>query len=122
MTRSAHPAGPSHGHVLPGHDPAGPPLGLDLLNPLIWPANTERVDGELRAAGIGVTELAQRYGTPAFVLDTDDLRQRASTYAAAFAGGDVFYAGKAFLSTAASSASSEPSLIEGMAKSNRRAP
>ena len=50
--------------------------------------------------GRDVRDLAAEYGTPLFVLDEDDFRARA----AAFRDGvrraaDVFYAGKAFLST-----------------------
>jgi diaminopimelate decarboxylase len=48
---------------------------------------------------VPVSKLVAEHGTPVFVLDTDDLRQRARSYADAFAGADVFYAGKAFLCT-----------------------
>ena len=101
MTRSAHPAGPSHGHPVPGGDGAVPPADLNRLNPLIWPDKTHRdADGALVVGGVSVTELASTQDTPAFVLDTDDLRTRARTWAEAFEDGQVFYAGKAFLSTA----------------------
>ncbi|MDQ2958124.1 MAG: diaminopimelate decarboxylase [Actinomycetota bacterium] len=99
MSRSAHPAGPSHGHVLAGNEPAAP-VEVNELNPRIWPIGARRgATGELSIGQLPVTELATRFGTPAFVLDTEDLRERARTYAAAFVGGDVFYAGKAFMST-----------------------
>jgi diaminopimelate decarboxylase len=55
------------------------------------------VDGELHLAGRPVTELAREHGTPLFVLDEADFRGRADEFAAAFAGGDVHYASKAFL-------------------------
>ena len=101
MSRSAHPAGPSHGHRLAGYQPPPRPADPNLLNPLIWPVNASRDgSGELVLGGVPATALAARFRTPAFVLDTGDLRARARTYAAAFAGADVFYAGKAFLSTA----------------------
>ncbi|HJQ02364.1 MAG TPA: diaminopimelate decarboxylase [Jatrophihabitans sp.] len=101
MSRSAHPAGPSHGNRLSDYRPPPRPADPNAVNPLIWPANAGRDDaGELMVGGVPASTLAARFGTPAFVLDTDDLRARARTYAAAFAGGDVFYAGKAFLSTA----------------------
>ena len=45
-----------------------------------------------------------------FVLDTDDLRQRARDYVAAFDGGDVYYAGKAFLCTAVAALLAEEGL------------
>jgi diaminopimelate decarboxylase len=101
MSRSAHPAGPSHGHRLGGFEPPAPPVEPNALNPLIWPGNASRgTSGELTIGGVPAGALVAEFGTPAFVLDTEDLRARARTYAAAFAGGDVFYAGKAFLSTA----------------------
>ncbi|HTZ45673.1 MAG TPA: diaminopimelate decarboxylase [Jatrophihabitans sp.] len=101
MSRSAHPAGPSHGHPLPGGDPFGPPEDLNRLNERIWPDGAGRAEsGELVVAGLPAPELAREFGTPAFVLDTADLRRRAGTWADAFADGDVYYAGKAFLCTA----------------------
>jgi diaminopimelate decarboxylase len=101
MSRSAHPAGPSHGLQLSGIEAPPKPAEPSALNPLIWPATARRQpSGELTLGGVSVTELAAEYGTPAYLLDTDDLRARARGYARAFAGGDVFYAGKAFLSTA----------------------
>ena len=100
MSRSAHPAGPSHGHMLPGAPAVGVPADVNGLDARIWPRTAARVDGELNLAGVPVTALAAAHGTPAFLLDTADLRDRARTYADAFAGADVFYAGKAFLCTA----------------------
>jgi len=46
---------------------------------------------------VRLTALAGRYGTPAYVLDELDVRQRCRTYAAALSGAEVAYAGKAFL-------------------------
>ncbi|HEX4728462.1 MAG TPA: diaminopimelate decarboxylase, partial [Jatrophihabitans sp.] len=101
MSRSAHPAGPSHGRQLAGIEAPPRPAEPNTLNPAIWPATAQRLSsGELALGGLSATELAAEYGTPAYLLDTEDLRARARGYAKAFAGGDVFYAGKAFLSTA----------------------
>jgi diaminopimelate decarboxylase len=99
MSRSAHPAGPRHADVLPSASAHGAPESLGALNPVIWPTNAQRVGGELVIGGVPVTRLASEQGTPAFILDSDDLRARARGYAAAFEGADVFYAGKAFLCT-----------------------
>jgi diaminopimelate decarboxylase len=100
MSRSAHPAGPRHADVLP-HDHVGaPPADLNALDPAIWPRNlTRRDDGVVTIAGHDVRDLAGRFGTPLFALDEEDLRARCRTYVEAFAGADVFYAGKAFLCT-----------------------
>nr|WP_108925301.1 diaminopimelate decarboxylase [Mycobacterium montefiorense] len=57
-------------------------------------------DGIAVIAGIPVTDLAQQYGTPLFVIDEDDFRARCKEIAAAFGGGtNVHYAAKAFLCT-----------------------
>ncbi|CAL8976739.1 Diaminopimelate decarboxylase [Cellulomonas sp. T2.31MG-18] len=74
-----------------------------------WSSGTTRAaDGSLSVAGVGVHELAARYGTPAYVLDEADLRARARGFRSAFERAfaalgcevDVYYAGKAFLSRA----------------------
>jgi len=71
------------------------------LAPQVWPATATRTgDGVLALGGLDVREIARRHGTPAFVLDEDDLRARCAAWREAFAGGDVYYAGKAFLCTA----------------------
>ncbi|SOD73295.1 diaminopimelate decarboxylase [Jatrophihabitans sp. GAS493] len=99
MSRSAHPAGPRHADVLPESSGFGLPSDVHDLDPEIWPASIERVDGELRLAGRRLTDLVAEYGTPAFFMDEADVRGRARAYAAAFDGADVYYAGKAFLCT-----------------------
>lgn len=53
-------------------------------------------DGRLSVGGCDLGELAQRFGTPLFVYDEDDLRARCREYVAHF-GPNVAYAGKAFL-------------------------
>jgi diaminopimelate decarboxylase len=100
MSRSAHPAGPRHADVLPEPAHGAPPSELDLLDPVIWPASAERIDGELHLGGLAVTEIVRRHSTPTIVLDEGDVRARALAFVEAFAGADVFYAGKAFLCTA----------------------
>ena len=73
--------------------------GVDL-DPAIWPGTAERVDGALHLGGVDVRDLAREHGTPAYVLDEADFRGRCREWRAAFTGGDVYYAGKAFLCTA----------------------
>jgi len=65
----------------------------------VWPRNTVRDEsGVVRIAGVALTDLAQEYGTPLFVIDEDDFRSRCKEIAAAFGGGkNVHYAAKAFL-------------------------
>jgi diaminopimelate decarboxylase len=100
VSRSAHPAGPRHADVLPEHLPTSAPDDLNELDPAIWPSSARRVDGELRLGGVSVSELVAKHGTPALFLDEADLRERARAFATAFDGGEVYYAGKAFLCTA----------------------
>jgi diaminopimelate decarboxylase len=95
-----HPAGPAHADVLPASTPGGPPDDLNSLHPLVWPQGTRRVDGVLTVGGVDVRDLAVEQGTPAFVLDEGEVRARARLFKTAFAGADVYYAGKAFLCTA----------------------
>ena len=56
-------------------------------------------DGALVVGGVDVRDLAREHGTPAYVLDEEDFRGRARAFRDAFAGYDVYYAGKAFLCT-----------------------
>ncbi|WP_254873011.1 diaminopimelate decarboxylase [Schaalia sp. Marseille-Q2122] len=76
--------------------------------PDLWPWTATRdEDGALELGGCALPELADTYGTPLFVMDRADLRGRANVWATAMAeefwdgygmaGGDAFYAGKAFL-------------------------
>jgi diaminopimelate decarboxylase len=99
---NVHPAGPRHAEEIRHADsPPRPqsPEELLLLAPNVWPLSTVRNDdGVAVIAGIPVTELAQEYGTPLFVIDEDDFRSRCREIAVAFGGGaNVHYAAKAFL-------------------------
>jgi diaminopimelate decarboxylase len=71
------------------------------LAPNVWPRNTTRDDdGIVEIAGVKLTDLAEEYGTPLFVIDEADFRSRCHETAAAFGGGaNVHYAAKAFLCT-----------------------
>ena len=74
--------------------------GVDL-EPVVWPRTAERgPDGALRIGGVDVRDLAAEHGTPAYVLDEHDFRERCREWRSAFEGGTVYYAAKAFLCTA----------------------
>ncbi len=99
----AHEAGALHADVGGGRGPVWLVARADLndLVPSLWSRNVAKSSaGMLSAAGVGADELAHRFGTPLYVVDEDDFRSRAREFRSAFAGGDVFYAGKAFLSIA----------------------
>ena len=80
------------------------PAAVDALDSRVWPRNSVRnASGVMTVAGVDVRDIARDFGTPVFVLDEQDLRSRAREYALAYqeAGASmVFYAAKAFLSTA----------------------
>lgn len=109
----AHPAGPRHGEnqLLAG----APPVPLDLaelhhLDESIWPITAHRAAHEagggaaMVIGGVDVRDLARDFGTPLFVLDEDDFRQRARGFKQAYGDdtspADVYFAGKSFLSIA----------------------
>ncbi|OBF75769.1 diaminopimelate decarboxylase [Mycobacterium sp. 852002-51613_SCH5001154] len=99
---NVHPAGPRHAEeTRPLNSPPRPQSPDELLRlaPNVWPRNIVRDDaGVAGLAGIPVTQLAQEYGTPLFVVDEDDFRSRCRELATAFGGGhNVCYAAKAFL-------------------------
>jgi diaminopimelate decarboxylase len=61
-------------------------------------------DGSLEIAGCDALELAREFGTPAYVVDEDDIRARARAFVAAFRARtddfEVHFAAKAFSCTA----------------------
>lgn len=64
----------------------------------VWPASAAGAPhGDVTVAGVALTEIAERFGTPAYVLDEGEVRDRCRAYRAAFPDGDVLYAAKAFL-------------------------
>ncbi|MCH9732142.1 MAG: diaminopimelate decarboxylase [Actinomycetia bacterium] len=100
----AHPAGPRHAEeVHHGGAPGRPLDAADVfaLAPNVWPRNAVRgVDGVVSIAGVPVTEIAAEFGTPVFVMDEADFRERCRDIAKSFGGGErVRYAAKAFLCT-----------------------
>ena len=70
----------------------------------IWPASAVRnSEGAITVGGVSVLDLVAQYGSPLFVFDEADVRERARNYVKAFTVDDittkVHYAGKAFLTT-----------------------
>jgi diaminopimelate decarboxylase len=94
-----HPAGPRHADVLPEDHPLPPAKDLNAIAAGVWPRNARRDEQALMIGGVDVRDLAQEYGTPLYVYDEDDFRSRCREFVSAFSDGDVYYAGKAFLST-----------------------
>ena len=107
---------PSHDWccVLPPADSLAPdwlvvPDDVNALADGVWPASARRDDrGEIVLSGTPVREIAREFGTPVLVLDEAEVRGRARAFHDAFDAAAarhgttarVYYAGKAFLSTA----------------------
>ncbi|MEV6292581.1 diaminopimelate decarboxylase [Streptomyces sp. NPDC051896] len=65
---------------------------------LVWPASTaEPAPCGLAVGGVPLAEVADRFGTPVYVLDETEVRDRCRTYRGAFPDAEVLYAAKAFL-------------------------
>lgn len=99
---NVHPAGPRHAEeTRHTESPPRPQSAEELLRlaPNVWPRNIARDEAGIASiAGVPLTDLAQEYGTPLFVIDEEDFRSRCAEIASAFGGGhNVHYAAKAFL-------------------------
>jgi diaminopimelate decarboxylase len=64
-----------------------------------WPLTARAAGpaGLVSVGGVPLRQLAAEYGTPTFILDERDVRQRARDYRDAFVDGEVAYAAEAFL-------------------------
>ena len=83
-----------------------PPDDGNALSSGVWPASAHRDgDGVLRLAGVTATDLVERFGTPLYVVDEEEVRAHARRTVEAFRSAAeshgvqarVYYAGKAFL-------------------------
>src|SRR4051795_6177642 len=96
----AHEAGWAHAAVsVRGPAWLREPGDVNALVPQLWSRTARKIDGALEVGGVRLTELVEEHGSPAYVLDEADFRARARAFGDAFAGCEVFYAGKAFLCT-----------------------
>jgi len=84
------------------------PDDANALDAAVWPASARRDDaGAVTIAGAGLPDLAAEFGTPLYVVDEVELRDRARRVREAFRSAfaplgtdvEVYYAGKAFLCT-----------------------
>jgi diaminopimelate decarboxylase len=102
----AHPAGPLHADVVASHENVERPATVDELNRLsraVWPSSCRRTSsGAMEIGGVDVRDAVGEHGSPLFLLDEGDLRDRARRYRDAYVGAGariVYYAAKAFLTT-----------------------
>jgi diaminopimelate decarboxylase len=78
--------------IIPSLRPSLPPRQLD---PEIWPLTTRHGHGGLSVGGVPLMCVEQEFGTPAYIVDEADVRERCAAYAAAFGASNVVYAAKA---------------------------
>jgi diaminopimelate decarboxylase len=71
------------------------------LDPAIWPVTTRAdEEGRLCVGDVPLTDIADEFDTPTYVIDETDFRHRARRYRKALRGIKVVYAGKSLLTTA----------------------
>ncbi|GAA0720764.1 diaminopimelate decarboxylase [Dactylosporangium roseum] len=100
----AHEAGALHADLGGSRGPSWlrTPGDVNALVPILWPKTVKRDDltGAITVAGVDVNKIAEQHGTPAYIFDEADFRERCRRFKEAFGGADVYYAGKAFIATA----------------------
>lgn len=68
------------------------------LDPAVWPQDTHYDgDGRITLGGVALADIADQYGTAAYVLDEDEVRARCRAYRKAFPEAEIIYAGKALM-------------------------
>src|ERR1700751_3364124 len=70
------------------------------IDPAVWPLTAGGDDlGRLCVGDVPLTDIADEFRTPAYVLDETDFRTRLARYRTALPGVEVVYAAKALLCT-----------------------
>lgn len=72
-------------------------MSFELLQKVLPLTARVNAAGRLEIGGCDTVELTRRFGTPLFVCDLDDVRERLGRYRDSFGGENVYYASKAFL-------------------------
>ncbi|MFI6983204.1 diaminopimelate decarboxylase [Embleya sp. NPDC050154] len=76
-------------------------MSVTLAEPVsdaaVWPRSTREHAGDLTIGGLTSAELAERFGTPLYVLDEQHVRDTCRAYRRALPGVEIAYAAKAFL-------------------------
>ncbi|MET0456136.1 MAG: diaminopimelate decarboxylase, partial [Mycobacterium sp.] len=82
------------------HLPTSSHVSQDRIDRAVWPS-TSTVDcgGRLWVGGVSLTDIADQFGTPSYVIDEADFRARIQHYRSALPGVRVVYAGKSLLTT-----------------------
>ena len=73
-------------------------LPAPRLDTTIWPCRTHYDDlGRITVDGVALTDIADQYGTPTYVLSETEVRDRCRSYRRHFPGTEIVYAAKALL-------------------------
>ncbi|MCP2278672.1 diaminopimelate decarboxylase [Nocardia amikacinitolerans] len=68
------------------------------LDPAVWPRDTHYdSEGRITVGGVALADIADEYGTAAYVLDEQEVRSRCRAYRRAFPQAEIIYAGKALM-------------------------
>ncbi len=68
------------------------------LDTAVWPCRTHYDDlGRITVDGVALDDIADRYGTPTYVLSETEIRDRCRAYRKHFPGTEIVYAAKALL-------------------------
>ncbi|MCX4455969.1 diaminopimelate decarboxylase [Streptomyces sp. NBC_01340] len=88
-------------HRVPGADSPGEAARADARDAeglSVWPRSARpEPHGDVSVGGVSLAEAADRFGTPVYVLDEQEVRERCRAYRTAFPDADIVYAAKAFL-------------------------
>jgi diaminopimelate decarboxylase len=88
-------------HRAPGADSPGEAARTDARDAeglSVWPGSARpEPHGDVSVGGVSLAEAADRFGTPVYVLDEQEVRERCRAYRTAFPDADIVYAAKAFL-------------------------
>ncbi|MFE5330635.1 diaminopimelate decarboxylase [Embleya sp. NPDC056575] len=72
-------------------------LAEPVLDPGVWPRSAQALGTDLVVGGLPAVELAERFGTPLYLLDEQHVRDTCRAYRRALPGVEIAYAAKAFL-------------------------
>src|ERR1700759_2503638 len=71
------------------------------FDPAIWPITAcSDEEGRLCLGDVPITDIADEFGTPIYVIDETDFRHRARRYRKTLRDVEIVYAGKSLLTTA----------------------
>ncbi|MFI1576985.1 diaminopimelate decarboxylase [Embleya sp. NPDC020630] len=72
-------------------------LAEPVLDAGVWPRSAQALGADLAVGGLPAAELAERFGTPLYLLDEQHVRDTCRAYRRALPGVEIAYAAKAFL-------------------------